>query len=148
MQISLMTFFASLFGNGGRFWLYNYVLFFIVRLSGLRIAGDAISPVKHLYLAASSGDREKDLSKLRRIVAKVREKPFAMMTSLWNFLWNEPLWLVACCSSSQLAVSQLQYKVRWLYKIFVSIQWYEDMIIQCMMSSYWSSLAYWLHRLI
>lgn len=58
------------------------VIFFIVRLSGLRISGDAISPVKHLYLAASSGDREKDLSKLRRIVAKVREKPFAMMTSL------------------------------------------------------------------
>lgn len=57
---------------------FDYICdtFFVVRLSGLRIAGDAISPVKHLYLTAPSGDREKDLSKLRRIVAKVGEKRF------------------------------------------------------------------------
>lgn len=53
------------------------------QLSGLRIAGDAISPVKHLYLAASSGDREKDLSKLRRIVAKAEDNGIALTVAAY-----------------------------------------------------------------
>lgn len=63
--------------------LCEYMQSKLQQLTGMRLSGDPISPVKHLYLAARSDDRSSDVGKLRQIVAKAEEKGIALTVAAY-----------------------------------------------------------------
>jgi serine palmitoyltransferase len=63
--------------------LCEYMHSKLQQLTGMRLSGDPISPVKHLYLATRSGDRGSDTGKLRQIVTKAEEKGIALTVAAY-----------------------------------------------------------------